>query len=251
MATHPRRGSARLPLLLGSALLLVVTATWASGEDAPAERRHPLWPTWDLSPHEKRYSQFNEELIVRHFFGDERGGVFVDVGCSHWKKHSTTYFLEAHLGWSGVGIDALPKLAAGYERNRPHTRFLNYIVTDHSGGVETLYVGGPVSSTAEGHVEQWVAENPREPIEVPAITLDDALDQAGIAHIDFLSMDIEGGEAKALAGFDIARFRPRLVGIEVTETNEAAVSGYFEQHGYTLLERYRPYDLLNRYYARE
>ena len=34
---------------------------------------------WDLTPHEKRYSQFNEELVIRHFFSDRKGGVFVGV----------------------------------------------------------------------------------------------------------------------------------------------------------------------------
>ena len=204
---------------------------------------------WDLTPHEKRYSQFNEELVVRHFFDDRKGGVFVDLGCYHWKNHSTTYYLEAHLGWSGVGIDALPWLRAGYEKNRKATRFVNYLVSDQSGGVEILFAAGPLSTTDEARIEAWMPGKQRKPIEVPRITLNDLLDEAGVTKIDFLSIDIEGGEAGALVGFDIGRFQPALVCIEVAPKNREQVAKYFAENGYELQEQYRPYDAVNWYYA--
>jgi FkbM family methyltransferase len=205
---------------------------------------------WDLTPHEKRYSQFNEELVIRHFFDDRRDGVFVDVGCYHWKQHSTTYYLEAHLGWSGVGVDALPWLRAGYEKNRKSTRFFNYLVTDHSGGTTTLFAAGPISSIDESRVEGWRPGEKHKSIEVASITLNELLDEAEISKIDFLSMDIEGSEAAALRGFDIERFAPELPCIEVAAQNREAVDRYFSEHGYRLLEEYRAYDPVNWYYTR-
>ncbi len=44
------------------------------------------------------YSHGKEELIIRDFFQDRRGGVFLDVGFAFPKKNSTTYYLEKHLG---------------------------------------------------------------------------------------------------------------------------------------------------------
>jgi hypothetical protein len=37
------------------------------------------------------YSQKNEELVIRDFFRDRRGGFFLDVGCAFPKNGSTTY----------------------------------------------------------------------------------------------------------------------------------------------------------------
>ncbi len=222
----------------------VVLAALVFAASVQAEPR-----AWDLTPHEKQYSQFNEELIIRHFFEDREGGVFVDVGCYHWKQFSTTYYLEAHLGWSGVGIDALPWLRTGYEKNRKATRFFNYIVSDASGGKQTLFAAGPISSTDEEWAERWLPGQERPPIEVETITLDDLLDQARVTKIDFLSMDIEGSEATALRGFDVERFRPDLVCIEVAQANRDFVAKYFARHGYDRLEKYEPYDSVNRYYA--
>ena len=47
------------------------------------------------------------ELLIRHFFRNRRAGFYVDIGCSDYKVNSTTYYLEEHLEWSGIGVDAL------------------------------------------------------------------------------------------------------------------------------------------------
>ncbi|MFQ5592001.1 MAG: FkbM family methyltransferase, partial [Phycisphaerae bacterium] len=73
---------------------------------------------------------------------------------------------------------------------------------------------------------------------VPTITLTELLDRNSITKIDFLSMDIEGGEPAALAGFDIERFRPELVGIEALPSTQDAIRTYFEQHGYRRIDAY-------------
>lgn len=207
------------------------------------------------------YSQFEEELIIRDFFEDRRGGVFVDVGSYHWKDFSTTYYLEKHLGWTGIAVDAQALFAPGYEKNRPGTRFFSYIVTDHSGGVETLYLAGPISTTRREHFQE-LAEATKNPeliesarhgqpreVQVPTITLNELLDREGISKVDFLSMDIEGSEPAALAGFDIERFRPELVCIEVVPSARDRIVSFFAEHGYERLEAYREHDPVNWYFA--
>jgi len=202
-----------------------------------------------LTNGKKLYSQHYEELIIRHFFDDERNGVFLDVGCWDWKDGSTTLYLEEKLGWTGIGVDAQASVRPGYEQHRPHTKFLNYIVTDHSGAKGKLYVGGQVSSTNERHVEQFGAQwDQAEPIEVPTITLNDLLSQNSIEHIDFLSMDIEGAEPKALAGFAIEKYKPRLVCIESSPEIRDAILQYFAAHGYERVDEYLAYDSVNWYF---
>ncbi len=41
-----------------------------------------------LESGKKFYSEYNEELIIRDFFNDRRGGIFVDIGCAHYKNGS-------------------------------------------------------------------------------------------------------------------------------------------------------------------
>jgi FkbM family methyltransferase len=236
-----------------------------------------------LTSGKKLYSQYDEELVIRDFFQDRREGFFVDVGAYHWRDGSTTYYLEKHLGWSGIAIDALEQVGVGYEQNRPRTRFFNYIVTDHSGTMDTFYSAGPLSSTHKDHVgelaamlddaaapdhpsnspvdtvrEAWEHSSDRikglgdfqpKEIQVPTITLTELLDRNGVSTIDFLSMDIERGEPAALAGFDIERFRPKLVCVEASHAVQGNLGTYFERHGYERIDEYQKFDQANWYFT--
>lgn len=209
----------------------------------------------DILEHGKKlYSQHNEELIIRDFFKDRKNGFFVDVGCSHYEIGSTTYYLEKHLGWSGIGVDALAEFALGYVENRPNTRFFNFIVTDHSWSIEPFYrvVKSSGSSSKSKEWVEWLTTQLNiskefQILYVPTITLTDLLEKNGISKIDFLSMDIEGGEEAALNGFDIERFRPKLVCIEMT-WNIDKILDYFSRHNYERIDKYLNYDKQNAYF---
>jgi FkbM family methyltransferase len=202
-----------------------------------------------LGTEKKLYSQWDEELIIRDFFQDRRGGFFVDIGASTPIANSTTYYLEKHLGWSGIGVDALFDYHLGWQLERPRSEFLIYLVTDHSGSVEAFYrsVLRPLSSVQEDRV--FMGEHlDSERIEVETITIDKILDDRGIQEIDFLSMDIEGSEPAALAGFDIERFRPKLICIEASASVQEPILAYFAAHGYERIDRYLERDAINWYF---
>ena len=238
-----RRSRSRIRCMQGTPVVAatIVLCALAAGAGVPANL---------LEQGTKLYSQHDEELIIRHFFDDRRDGVFVDVGSFHWWIMSTTYYLEEKLGWSGIAVDALPGLAPGYRENRPRTKFFQYIVTDHSGTTETLYVAGSLSSTLAEHIENFPehADLQGGPVEVHTTTLNELLEREGVEKIDFLSMDIEAGEPTALAGFDIDRYRPELVCIEASRTVRDAISTYFDEHGYERIDFYLSYDPANWYY---
>ncbi len=211
-------------------------------------------PHKDIVGTEKKlYSQKNEELIIRDFFQDRREGVFLDVGCADPMHNSTTYYLEKHLGWSGIGVDALSEFAPKYEEQRPQTRFYSYIVTDHEGTKEKFYrVRGATGLSSTIERQEWMGKELKtDTLEVPTVTLNALLEKAGIEKIDFLSMDIEGGAPKALAGFDIERYRPELVCLEASGGDPEYRKGlldYFERHGYERIDRYLEYDVVNWYF---
>ena len=196
-----------------------------------------------LTTEDPIYSQFREEIYIRHFFNDERGGVYLDVGAWYPEKNSTTAYLDRVLGWTGIAIDPLPGLADRWKRSRPRAKFFSYFVGDRSGMSLPFYLGYGVSSYDEEHVRALSKMGDQRPkkVDVETITLDDLLAREGVESIDFMSMDIEGGEPKALAGFDIDRFKPRLVCIEAgrPETKRRRlIAAYFDAHGYRRITEY-------------
>ena len=90
----------------------------------------------------------------------------------------------------------------------------------------------------------------KEKRQVPTITLDDLLGRAGVAHVDFLSLDIEGAEPAALAGFSIGRYQPGLACVEIHSAEHGrAINEHFTLHGYREVTAYRSMDPINRYFA--
>lgn len=219
-------------------------------EPAPPTEPDVLRPSPDdpvgerLKRHEsygKRWSQHNEEIVIRDFFEDRRDGFFVDVGAARARKMSTTYYLEKELGWRGLAIDAQDRWRAGYEEHRPNTKFLHVLVTDEPGE-ETFYRAKDKPTLSSIEERRAAKGGEYEAVKMRANTLDRLLDAEGVEKIDFLSMDIEDAEPAALAGFDIQRFAPELVCIEAHAPVREAILAYFTEHGYARIEVYRKYD---------
>jgi Methyltransferase FkbM domain len=99
----------------------------------------------------------------------------------------------------------------------------------------TLHVSGPHSSLKPKlAVTGVVAKNT---IDVPIRTLDDILEEAKApVPIDFVSIDVEGHEVEVLSGFDLMRWRPRLVLIEDHVTT-LATHRCLTRAGYRLIRR--------------
>jgi FkbM family methyltransferase len=195
-----------------------------------------------------RYSSHEEELFVRDFFSDKRDGVFVDVGASHFKDRSNTYFLEAERGWSGVAVDPIAQFAADYRVHRPRTRFFAMFVSDQSDKQAMVYVGknSLFSSADRGFTNSFT--DVTQTVTASTITLDDLLNSQGIGRIDFLSMDIELHEPKALAGFDLQKFKPALVCVEAHPEVRQQILDYFAARGYVVVAKYLRADPQNLWF---
>ena len=241
------------PILIAACVLATVVAFVVGNRSVPASERDGLPPgarylAAAYGP--DRYSQFAEEWIIRDFFQDRRGGVFVDVGANHYRDASTTYYLEKNLGWSGLAIEPLAQFEADYKTHRPKTRFLPFFVSDVSDDVAKLYVldAHTVVSSSDKAFTERTGANPRE-MTVPTITLNDLLPRHGIEKFDFLSMDIELSEPKALAGFDLRRFSPELVCIEAHSEVRQFILDYFARNGYVIVGKYLSADEHNLYFT--
>jgi FkbM family methyltransferase len=197
-----------------------------------------------LADAEPQWSQGFEELVIRDFFGDRKGGTFVDVGCYLPRKASTTYYLEDRLGWGGLAIDAQSRFAPAWKKHRPRSTFVPIAVSDTDGETLTLYIANPTAS-----LEKWAMEifdTELHEIQVKTATLDTLLEQHGVEKIDFLSIDIDGAEIGALEGLDVQRYAPELAAIEAMKPE--LVKTYFEEHDYELIEKYLKVDKVNLYF---
>ena len=236
------------------ALTFVLTRHYTLKQAIELNAYHIRWPEMEVSPLRERYgpARFSsgvEEWIIRNFFQDKRNGVFLDVGANHYRDTSNTYFLESQLGWSGVAVDALEEFGPDYVIHRPRTKFFALFVSDVPGDTATLFVPATNRQTASVSHDFTVKEgDPGRPRQVPTTTLNVLLEQQGIERLDLLSMDIELAEPKALAGFDIRRYRPALVCIESHPDVRQQILDYFRAADYQVIGKYLRMDPNNLYF---
>ena len=81
------------------------------------------------------------------------------------------------------------------------------------------------------HLERYV-----ERIDVPCLTFAELVARHRIERIDYLNIDIEGGDVELLETIDVDRFRNRLLCIEMDperDARAAAAQARLERQGYT------------------
>jgi FkbM family methyltransferase len=229
----------------------LVAALWWQQHRADDPDVHALeYRAYQKAYGPQKVSRGGEEWFVRDFFRNRRGGVFVDVGAYDYRNESNTYYLETALGWSGIAIDANAEYREGYVQHRPKTEFFALFVSDRSDAEIAFYVptrNPLMASATRHHAEMTTSVTERK---VPTITLNDILARRGIERFDFLTMDIELAEPKALAGFDIQRYRPALVCIEGHRSVRQAILDYFARSGYVLVSDYLRADEWNLWFKR-
>ena len=155
-------------------------------------------------------------------FKGKRGGVFMDVGAYDGATGSNTLFFEAMRGWTGLMVEPSPTYAAAARacRNAP---LAEVAIAPNDGEAEFLHItsgytqmSGLASSYDEKLREQVEADSRHEgeTIAVKTRTLASLIDEYALGPIDFVSLDIEGGEVAALSSFDFARYPVRAWTIE-------------------------------------
>ncbi|CAN5128879.1 hypothetical protein BH09ACT6_BH09ACT6_24630 [soil metagenome] len=200
------------------------------------------------------YAQNGEDIVLWRALKDIQNGVYLDVGANDPTVMSVSRkFYDA--GWHGIAIEPNPEYASAFRSARPRDIVYQAVASNiDAQSVEFHLIEGTGLSTlvddiSAGHAQAgWVVRD----ITVPVISLNTAIEEAGLSESDlhFLSIDTEGAEEQVLASLDFTRFRPWILLIEATaplstrqvhSTWESRV----EDAGYT----FQFFDGLSRFYV--
>ena len=192
------------------------------------------------------------DVIYESLFGRRTDGCFVEVGAFDGEYVSNTSGL-ADIGWTGYYIEPIPEYC---ERCKVrHAGNKNVIVSQCAIGAESgeaeINVGGPLSTIRDDVKENfesldWAKGNfPGEKIQVQQLTLEEYLVKHRVkSEFELLVVDVEGYEWNVFRNFDIQRWRPRMVVIELHDQNDDylllreelnALVRYFDDNGYKII----------------
>jgi FkbM family methyltransferase len=176
----------------------------------------------------------SEARLVREFFGSKTG-YFVDVGANDPEVDSQTWHLE-QIGWTGILVEPQPMLAEKLRQRRNATVYAVACSSPANAGKQMmLHLAGIHTSL---NPDFFVFHMRRESaVAVPMKTLDELLiDAKAPAPLDFVSIDVESHEIPVLDGFDIERWRPKLLLIEDL-VFDRRLHHYLQLRGYKWVRR--------------
>ena len=142
-------------------------------------------------------------------------GVYVDIGANDARRFSNTWFLDRCLGWTGICFEADPDLAAKLRASERSCRVVNACANGVAG--ELPYVRNTPKQPYSGHIAR---EGETADAAVACAPLSELLRAEGLARVDFLSIDIEGNEIRAMSNTDWDAVPVELVLVESAWSNE-------------------------------
>lgn len=173
-------------------------------------------------------AELNQDRFVLTVLGHDRPGYFVEFGTMDGVYASNTWYLETALGWQGVLAEPARRFHADLGRNRicqidhravaresGHT--VSFQEINSQPGLSTLtdFVDSDIHASIRrnGAGDQYL---------VTTVSLQDLLhDHEAPSTINYISMDVEGGELSILEGFDFNRYHVEIWTIEHNYQSEA------------------------------
>jgi FkbM family methyltransferase len=168
------------------------------------------------------FSQFGEDITSEHILRGVRDGFYVDVGAHHPVNHSNTARFHL-LGWNGVNVEPSAENFAHFEKMRPNAINVNAAVhnTDDTVTLHT-FENGLVNTVVGGRVDGLSADHRSTGAEVvPAYSLNTIFEKfvPEGTKVNYFTMDIEGYDKEAFDAFDVERFLPDVICLELFRTD--------------------------------
>ena len=177
-----------------------------------------------------------DDWVLTHY--DKNDGYFVDVGCADGEDLSNTYKLD-HRGWKGICIDAFPKNFG----NRPNSIIETAVLADVAGK-EVEFAKYNTDENLSGIKDKItylkdivLTENSDTTVEkFTTQTLGSILEKHGApSFIEYMSLDVEGGEYDILKTFDFNKYTFGVITIEhnYQEPIRTDIMNLLKEKGYT------------------
>jgi FkbM family methyltransferase len=171
------------------------------------------------------YSQCGQDKwVLDELFKREGAGFFADIGAHDGRTFSNTLALE-EKGWKGIAFEPNPNVFKKLAANRT-CECINACVNKKAGPVAFILVegysemlSGMVDTYQDKHMERLNREIEEHNgdvkiIQVEGVNFASEMLKRGVNRIDYLSIDVEGGELNVLKSIDFKKVDIRVVGVE-------------------------------------
>jgi FkbM family methyltransferase len=191
----------------------------------------------------RSYSQLDEDQeLLRSYFWNKRGGTYLEIGAYNGVWMSNTLLFEETYGWTGLLVEANPRLFDECVRHRRKATRVKAAVC--RGGGPVLF--GRARGQAPGSGRVFAPQSPAGLIGMTRATcvpFEDVTAAAGIERYDLASIDVEGSEFDILQSFDWRHVHVDVFIVEWNKVKGDVLADLLEDRGYTRDETWRGSDV--------
>ena len=164
------------------------------------------------------YSHWGIDLIITKLLNSKNKGIYIDVGCHHPFLNNHSYLLYKS-GWEGINIDIDYNSIDMFNFFRKSDVNIQTAVTDHKGEVDLFFYH---NRAAKNTISKEFGSDAKEQKKINSDTLNNIIENSKFKNskIDFVSIDVEGNEMNVLNGFDLKKYKPKLILLEFILPNK-------------------------------
>ena len=164
------------------------------------------------------YSHWGIDLIITKLLNSKNKGIYIDVGCHHPFLNNHSYLLYKS-GWEGINIDLDYNSIDMFNFFRKSDVNIQTAVTDHKGEVDLFFYH---NRAAKNTISKEFGSDAKEQKKINSDTLNNIIENSKFKNskIDFVSIDVEGNEMNVLNGFNLKKYKPKLILLEFILPNK-------------------------------
>ena len=164
------------------------------------------------------YSHWGVDLIITKLLNSKNKGIYIDVGCHHPFLNNHSYLLYKS-GWEGINIDIDYNSIDMFNFFRKSDVNIQTAVTDHKGEVDLFFYH---NRAAKNTISKEFGSDAKEQKKINSDTLNNIIENSKFKNskIDFVSIDVEGNEMNVLNGFNLKKYKPKLILLEFILPNK-------------------------------
>lgn len=192
----------------------------------------------------KYYGQLAQDLIAYMILKNKKTGFYVDIAAHDGISYNNTYLFE-RLGWDGFCVEASPSTFEILRKNRKCDCYNKAVFSKNIGKTRFAFTNASMINTLEisltkEHKKRMESESKQqvEYVEVETIGFNELMENyPNVTHIDFMSLDIEGGELEVLKGIDFNKYSFGVMTIEHNDVEPAKseIIKLLSDNGYRIL----------------
>jgi len=203
--------------------------------------RHKIWKLEKFFGWNQHYSSQSgqDKFIFNCFFKNSFGnGFFVDIGAYDGVTGSNSLFFESKLGWDGIAVEPSNRQFKELNKNR-NCECVNEAISNEKQTIEFIEVIDGYTQMSglnkDFYTETFneIENDPNSKIEkriIETSIFSEIVPQGKV--IDYLSIDIEGGELDLLSSIDFNIFDIKVLSLENNQTNEFNYSHFLKEKNF-------------------